>query len=207
MKKNQFVFYFFVLIGVGLTSLESTEKNDKSVICSMRQLQTLFKNPPVEYRSAPLWVWNDDVNEQQIDQQLADFKAVGIGGVFIHPRPGLITPYLSDKWFSLCRYTVKKGKELGMNVWLYDENSYPSGFAGGHVPAEMPESYNQGQGLVLKQVEELPENSQFKIHNGKTFERLEQRRKRIKCFCIDNKKLYLFDPLTKVFPLTPNETD
>ncbi len=51
-------------------------------------------------------------------------------------------------------------------------------------------------------IEELPENSQFTIHNGKTFKRLEQRRKRIKCLCLDNKKLYLFDPLTKVFPLT-----
>ena len=56
-------------------------------------------------------------------------------------------------------------------------------------------------------IEELSEKSQFKIHNGKTFERLEQRRKRIKCLCMDNKKLYLFDPLTKVFPLAPNETD
>lgn len=56
-------------------------------------------------------------------------------------------------------------------------------------------------------IEELPERSQFKIHNGKTFERLEQRRKRIKCLCMDNKKMYLFDPLTKVFPLTSSETN
>ena len=46
-----------------------------------------------------------------------------------------------------------------MNVWLYDENSYPSGFAGGHVPAEMPESFNKGQGLILKQLKVLPENT------------------------------------------------
>jgi hypothetical protein len=122
-----------------------------------------FKNPPVEYRSAPLWVWNDDVNEQEIDRQLAELKAGGIGGVFIHPRPGLITSYLSDRWFSLCRYTVDKCKEMGMQVWLYDENSYPSGFAGGHVPAEMPESYNQGQGLAMHQVENVPEVVDDKI--------------------------------------------
>ena len=36
-----------------------------------------------------------------------------------------------------------------MKVWIYDENSYPSGFAGGHVPDQMPESYNQGQGLRM----------------------------------------------------------
>jgi len=55
-------------------------------------------------------------------------------------------------------------------------------------------------------IEELPEKSQFKIHNGKTFERLEQRRKRIKCLCLDNKKLYLFDPLTKVYPISAVST-
>jgi hypothetical protein len=35
-----------------------------------------------------------------------------------------------------------------MNVWIYDENSYPSGFAGGWVPELMPES--RGRGLQLR---------------------------------------------------------
>ena len=99
-----------------------------------------FADPPAEYRSAPLWVWNDRMTKDEIDEQLADFKAQGIGGVFIHPRPGLITPYLSDEWFSLCAYAVETGKALGLKVWIYDENSYPSGFAGGHVPAAMPDA-------------------------------------------------------------------
>src|SRR4030042_5283009 len=57
-----------------------------------------FAEPPAEFRSVPLWVWNDRVTKQQVETQLADFKAHGIGGVFIHPRPGLITPYLSEEW-------------------------------------------------------------------------------------------------------------
>jgi hypothetical protein len=104
------------------------------------QVLGLFKNPPAEFRSMPLWVWNNRITEQQIDEQLSDFKEKGIGGVFVHPRPGLITPYLSDEWFSRYEYAIKAGKKLGMQVWIYDENSYPSGFAGGHVPAEMPEA-------------------------------------------------------------------
>ncbi|NMC19347.1 MAG: hypothetical protein GYA33_02905, partial [Thermogutta sp.] len=35
-------------------------------------------------------------------------------------------------------------ERLDMNVWIYDENSYPSGFAGGWVPEEMPESRGRG---------------------------------------------------------------
>ncbi|MCJ7586448.1 MAG: hypothetical protein MUQ00_00880, partial [Candidatus Aminicenantes bacterium] len=38
-----------------------------------------FREPPSEYRSAPLWVWNERVTETAIDEQLADFKAKGIG--------------------------------------------------------------------------------------------------------------------------------
>jgi hypothetical protein len=103
-----------------------------------------FADPPAEYRSAPLWVWNDLMTRDEIKGQLEDIKARGIGGAFIHPRPGLITPYLTDEWFSLCAYAVETGKALGLKIWLYDENSYPSGFAGGHVPAAMPDAARSG---------------------------------------------------------------
>ena len=103
-----------------------------------------FRNPPSEYRSAPLWVWNDRMTKDEIREGLAGFKARGIGGVFVHPRPGLITPYLSDEWFSLWQYAVETGKSLGLRVWIYDENSYPSGFAGGHVPAALPDAARSG---------------------------------------------------------------
>jgi hypothetical protein len=66
----------------------------------------------------------------------------------------LITEYLSDEWFALCRYAVERGKKLGMKIWIYDENSYPSGFAGGHVPAEMPDAVRSG--LSMNHVSELP---------------------------------------------------
>jgi hypothetical protein len=110
-------------------------------------LVSLFQNPPAGYRTAPLWVWNAEITKAGIDEQLQQFKEAGIGGVFVHPRPGLITPYLSEEWFRLFQYTVEKGETLGMKIWIYDENSYPSGFAGGHVPAQMPQSYQQGNDL------------------------------------------------------------
>ncbi len=94
------------------------------------------------------------MTEAQIDEQMADFKAKGIGGLFVHPRPGLITPYLSEEWISLFTRAVETGRKLGMKVWIYDENSYPSGFAGGHVPAAMPEAVRSG--LRMKKAEALP---------------------------------------------------
>jgi len=117
-------------------------------------LQPLFADPPAEYRPAPLWVWNDRVTKTEIDEQLADFKAKGIGGAFVHPRPGLITPYLSAEWLDLFKYAVDTGRRLGMKIWIYDENSYPSGFGGGHVPAAMPDAARSGLRLTKKT--ELP---------------------------------------------------
>lgn len=114
-----------------------------------------FKDPGIDYRPAPLWVWNNDVSKEDIDFSLGELKTQGIGGVFIHPRTGLITEYLSDKWFELIAYSMEKAKKIGLNVWIYDENVYPSGFAGGHVFNEMPESYNQGTALAAKKMGKL----------------------------------------------------
>jgi hypothetical protein len=111
---------------------------------SYETLRKTFADPPAEYRSAPLWVWNDDMTKDEIKRDLGEFRARGIGGAFIHPRPGLITSYLSDRWMSLCAYAVETGKSLGLKIWIYDENSYPSGFAGGYVPAAMPDAVRSG---------------------------------------------------------------
>ncbi|MDR0393602.1 MAG: hypothetical protein LBH77_00430 [Tannerella sp.] len=133
------------------------DQNENSAVKdSFASIEALFNDPSSEYRSMPLWVWNGKVTETELDRMLVELKETGFGGLFVHPRPGMITEYLSDDWFKMYEYTVRRGKELGLEVWIYDENSYPSGFAGGHVPHEMPESYNQGQGLRLEKVEMLP---------------------------------------------------
>ncbi len=100
----------------------------------------LFTDPPRQYSTAPLWVWNDMLTEQQIVSTLEDLAGQNVRQVFVHPRPGLMTPYLSPQWFRLWKVALEEAKRLDMNVWIYDENSYPSGFAGGLVPEAMPES-------------------------------------------------------------------
>jgi hypothetical protein len=115
-----------------------------------------FAEPGKDYGSAPLWVWHTKITRPIIDSMMQEFKQNAFGGVMVHPRPGLITEYLSKEWYELFAYTVNKGKQLGLNVWIYDENSYPTGFAGGLVPDQMPESYNQGQMLQLSKLSTAP---------------------------------------------------
>lgn len=142
----------------GILSVGSacSDGNKRDVADNFATIESAFVNPPSEFRTMPFMVWNGKVTEKEIDRMLTEFKEAGCGGLFVHPRPGMITEYMSDDWYSLFKYTTEKGKQMGLEVWIYDENSYPSGFAGGHVPADMPESYNQGQGLALEKADLLP---------------------------------------------------
>ncbi len=144
---------------LSLASCKPEQKSCDGCINNFEALRKEFAEPAKEYGTAPLYVWNTTITRELIDRTMTDLKDKGFGGVFVHPRPGLVTEYISDEWYDLFRYTLDKGKQLGMNTWIYDENSYPSGFAGGHVPAQMPESYNQGQGLQLNKLEALPDTA------------------------------------------------
>ena len=161
MKSNlsfkQLVIFILLTGMIILYSCKKTIINEVKVP-DFASLSSQFSDPPREYTTAPFFVWNADINSEEIDKDLVSFKNAGSSQVFIHPRPGLVTEYLSEKWFELYQHAVEKGKELGMNIWIYDENSYPSGFGGGHVPDEMPESYNKGQGLIMTKVEILPDS-------------------------------------------------
>jgi hypothetical protein len=86
-----------------------------------------FANPPSKYRPVPFWFWNSKMCKERIEEQIRDFHAKGIGGFFIHARFGLETEYLSKEWMDCVSCSVKVAEELGMEVWLYDENGFPSG--------------------------------------------------------------------------------
>jgi hypothetical protein len=114
-----------------------------------------FADPPRDYAVAPLWVWNDQLTDEQVLGTLRDLAAQKVKQAIVHPRPGLMTPYLSAEWFRLWKLALKEAGRLDMNLWIYDENSYPSGFAGGFVPEAMPES--RGRGLRLQPSAEPPQ--------------------------------------------------
>ena len=118
------------------------------------QAKALFKDPPRQYSTGPLWVWNDMLTERQVRETLRDLAGQKVKQVWVHPRPGLMTPYLSEDWFALWKVALDEAQRLGMNVWIYDENSYPSGFAGGWVPDQMPES--RGRGLSFRETKTAP---------------------------------------------------
>lgn len=103
-----------------------------------------WKNPLPIYRPAPFFALNEDLSlpesRERIQTMLEQFRNLGYGGAYLHPRVGMITEYKSEAWFDAIAFCVKEAERLGLKIYLYDENSYPSGFAGGHVPASCPNS-------------------------------------------------------------------
>ncbi len=98
-----------------------------------RLSEELFKNPTAEYRGAPFWSWNGEMEEEECVRQAHVFREMGLGGYHMHPRSGLATPYLGEKFMSCIKACVEDAKKTDMLAWLYDEDRYPSGFAGGAV--------------------------------------------------------------------------
>ncbi len=103
----------------------------------------LFENPTAEYRATPFWAWNGRLEREELLRQIDSFKEMGFGGFHMHPRTGLSTPYLGDEFMACVKACVAHGKEVGMLSWLYDEDRYTSGVAGGKVLEGHPEFRRQ----------------------------------------------------------------
>ena len=58
-----------------------------------------------------------------------------MGGFFFHAREGLVTSFLGEEWMKAFEASVDEAEKFGMKAWIYDELRWPSGFAGGIVPA------------------------------------------------------------------------
>jgi hypothetical protein len=98
-----------------------------------------FKSPPAHCGQVMFWIWNGEVNERRITEMLEGFTAHGIGGMFVHSRTGLLTEYLSDRWFELWEHSLKESVRLGLECHIYDEDGFPSGPAGGKTLESFPQ--------------------------------------------------------------------
>ena len=99
----------------------------------------LFESPTSEYRSTPFWAWNGKLNPERLSEQIHFFKKMGFGGFHMHVRTGMDSPYLTEEFMGYIRHCIDEAKDNQMLAWLYDEDRWPSGTAGGRVTAGKPE--------------------------------------------------------------------
>ncbi|MBA3822912.1 MAG: hypothetical protein H0X24_03280 [Ktedonobacterales bacterium] len=94
----------------------------------------IVQSPPPIYRPAPLWSWNETLPLDEVRQQVRELARGGLGGAFMHARIGLTTPYLGEEYMGAVRAAVEEAARLGLHMYLYDEDRWPSGWGGGQVP-------------------------------------------------------------------------
>jgi hypothetical protein len=99
---------------------------------------SLFAAPSAPYRPIPFWSWNETLEPDELRRQLQLIKDAGWGGALLHARVGLRSEYLGEAWFAACAAAIEQGKRLGLQIWIYDEEGWPSGISGGTVPSANP---------------------------------------------------------------------
>lgn len=92
-----------------------------------------FAAPGTEYRGIPFWSWNGKLEPEKLRRQIRSFRELGFGGFFMHSRVGLKTPYLGKEWFDCIRASIDEAKKQSLTPYLYDEDRWASGAAGGFV--------------------------------------------------------------------------
>lgn len=124
----------------------------------MQQLMKELSDPPKEYRSVPLWSWNDRLLPEELQWQIREMKEKGIGGFFMHARGGLQTPYMKEEWMECVRACIQEAEACDMEAWLYDEEGWPSGFAGGKVTALGDSFHMRWMEGTVKRLKDIEEN-------------------------------------------------
>lgn len=101
----------------------------------------------------PFAFLNHDLEPEPLRQWIAEIAKMGVDGIFLHARIGLLTPYFSEAWFDRIRLCVEEGARQDINIWLYDEYNYPGGSAGGKLVAEAPEMAERHLKVLRQKVE------------------------------------------------------
>jgi hypothetical protein len=94
-----------------------------------------FLRPPADSRPTVLWFWNGPVTKTLVDSQLAELRSQGVLEVLVFPfeTDALRPVFFSEEWFALIEYTLREAERYGMHVWLFNDDYFPSGRAGGFV--------------------------------------------------------------------------
>lgn len=99
----------------------------------IENLREEIRRQAESYGSIPFWSWNDKLDPEELRRQIGRMQELHMKGFFMHARGGLETEYLSDEWFACIAACADEAEKRGMEAWLYDENGWPSGFAGGEL--------------------------------------------------------------------------
>ncbi len=118
------------------------------------------------------WSINDELNPERLKSQLRELKEAGLDGVVFHPRYYPNKPvYLGKEYMSIVNDLILYARSISMIFWIYDEDGWPSGTAGGKVMEGNPQFC--AQWVSLKKDTEIDNVNDrilysFRVKEGKT---------------------------------------
>ncbi|MEU4250272.1 glycosylhydrolase-like jelly roll fold domain-containing protein [Amycolatopsis sp. NPDC026612] len=94
-----------------------------------------FAEPRPDSRPTVLWFWNGTVTTDLVAAGLADLRGKGIHEVLVFPfeTAALKPAFFTEDWFTLLEFTLREAQRHGMHLWLFNDDYFPSGRAGGLV--------------------------------------------------------------------------
>jgi len=131
---------------------------------SLDRLRQSFASPAATYRALPM-----AFDHNKPDQYASDLAEGGWGGALFSYPGG--AKYLTDEdgWRKF-EASVQACKKRGLDVWIYDENGYPSGRAGGLTLEGHPEFEARGLFYDSRDVHAgAAETIEWKLPEGKPF--------------------------------------
>jgi len=116
------------------TEIDSGESVNSSAAMPSEWMQA-WSDPGCELR--PMQIVHGLAPQQASQEGMAFFKNLGLGGIVCNVS---FDRYMQseDHWKTLAE-AVKSCSQLGLRVWIYDEDGYPSGSAGGLVLEKNPD--------------------------------------------------------------------
>jgi hypothetical protein len=121
----------------------------------------IINNASFSYRPIIVWAMNDKLVKQEMKIQLADFKSCGYGGVMVMPWGGLPYDFMAAEWIEAVDCILECASELDMDIWIWDDWCYGSGFAGGVLAKENPEFRASSLKIILDVFIETGETFEF----------------------------------------------
>lgn len=90
-----------------------------------------------KFRPVIAWAWNSTIKKERLAEQIQSMYDLGFGGFAIMPWWQLPYPFMSDQYLDFVEFALGKAEELALEVWIFDDWLFPSGFGGGVVTSDM----------------------------------------------------------------------
>jgi hypothetical protein len=133
-----------VTLAVFAAALPAQRPWQQITIPSVSEAAANFRTPPREYGAIHWAIWGDELTQERIVREFSQLADNGIYVVNLGPARGMTPKYLSPEHLALTRFAVEEARKRNMKIWLADEGSYPSGFAGGKISEQYPQLTMQG---------------------------------------------------------------